>query len=58
MFLIADVSRAFFEAPMHRKVAVELPPEARTQEEQNEDLVGVLDMSLYGTRDATVNFSL
>ena len=41
---------------MHRKVAVELPPEALTQEEQENDLVGILDMSLYGTRDAAVNF--
>ena len=41
---------------MHRKVSVELPLEARTQEEQEEDLVGVLDMSLYGTRDAAINF--
>ena len=56
MILIADISRAFFEAPMHRKVAVELPTEALTKEEKDRDLVGVLDMSLYGTRDAAVNF--
>ena len=41
---------------MYRKVAVELPPEAKTQEELNADVVGILDMSLYGTRDAAVNF--
>ena len=56
VILIADVSRAFFEAPMHRNVAVELPAEALTKEEMGRDLVGVLDMSLYGTRDAAVNF--
>ena len=56
LILIADVSRAFFEAPMHRKVAVELPKEALSKEEEASDLVGILDMSLYGTRDAAVNF--
>ena len=56
MILIADVSRAFFEAPMHRNVAVELPDEALTKEEKDRDLVGILDMSLYGTRDAAINF--
>ena len=55
--MIADVSRAFFEAPIHRKVAVELPKEAMTKEEEEAmDLVGMLDMSLYGTRDAALNF--
>ena len=54
--MIADVSRAFFEAPMNRKVAVELPKEALTKEEEDMDLVGMLDMSLYGTRDAAINF--
>ena len=56
VILIADVSRAFFEAPIHRKVAVELPKEALTEEEKAMDLVGMLDMSLYGTRDAALNF--
>ena len=41
---------------MHRRVAVELPVEALTKEEHEKDLVGVLDMSLYGARDAAVNF--
>ena len=56
MILIADVSRAFVEAPMQRKVAVELPSEALTEEEKSMDLVGILDMSLYGTRGAAANF--
>ena len=54
--LISDVSRAFFEAPMRRKVVVELPSEAYDAEDEGEDLVGVLEMSLYGTRDAAANF--
>ena len=54
--LLADVSRAFFEAAMLRKVAVELPEEALEEEEKGQDLVGVLKMSLYGTRDAAANF--
>ena len=41
VILIADVSRAFFEAPMHRKVAVELPSEALTEEEKPMDLAGM-----------------
>ena len=56
MILIADVSRAFFEAPMKRKVAVVLPKEALDGEETSEDTVGVLEMSPYGTRDAATNF--
>ena len=56
VILIADVSRAFFEAPMKRKVAVVLPQEALEGEETIEDTVGVLEMSLYGTRDAATNF--
>ena len=54
--LISDVSRAFFEAPMKRKLAVELPAEALGPEDEGKDLVGILEMSLYGTRDAAVNF--
>ena len=41
---------------MHRHVAVELPIDALTEEEKERDLVGILDMSLYGARDAAVNF--
>ena len=54
--MVADVSRAFFEAPARRRICVELPAEALTADEQKEDLVGLLNMSLYGTRDAAANF--
>ncbi|MDA8582757.1 reverse transcriptase domain-containing protein [bacterium] len=52
--MVNDVSRAFFEAPIHREVAIELPPEARG--EGDGDMVGLLLKSLYGTRDAAANF--
>ena len=54
--MINDVSRAFFEAAATRAIAVELPEEALTEEEKNQDLVGILLKSLYGTRDAAANF--
>ena len=44
-----DVSRTFFEAPVRRKLCVE------EESEKGKDLVGLLDMSLNGTRDATAN---
>ena len=56
VLLISDVSRAFLEAPTTRKIAVTLPEEALTQDEIGRGLVGILQMSLYGTRDAAVNF--
>ena len=48
MIVINDIGRAFFEAPMKREVCVELPEEDRNEE----DLVGELNYSMYGTRDA------
>ena len=54
VIMINDVARAFFEAPMKRMVCVELPAEVK--ETAGEDAVGLLQMSLYGTRDAAVNF--
>ena len=54
--LISDVSRAFFEAPARRKVAVRLPQEALEAGETRETIVGILKQSLYGARDAAVNF--
>ena len=58
IIMINDVARAFFEAPVKRIVCVELPEEAMTREEidAGTPLVGLLQMSLYGTRDAAVNF--
>ena len=53
---IDDASRAFFEAPIRRDVCVELPEETLTEAEKNLDLVGHLQMSLHGTRDAVMNW--
>ena len=50
--MINDIARAFFEAPVTRTVCVELPPEANAPG----DCVGLLQLSLYGTRDAAANF--
>ena len=54
VIMVNDVARAFFEAPVKRAVCVELPPEALADEDA--DLVGLLQMSLYGTRDAAASF--
>ena len=54
VIMVSDVARAFFEAPMKRTVCVELPPEARV--DSAGDDVGLLQKSLYGTRDAAANF--
>jgi hypothetical protein len=56
VIMINDVSRAFFEAPMQRNLCVELPDEVLTPEERKRDMVGFLNQSLYGTRDAAANF--
>ena len=53
--MLADVSRAFFEAPAKRDLCVELPAEALVGNETAADTVGKLDASLYGTRDASAN---
>jgi len=49
VLMINDVARAFFEAPVKRKICVELPAE----EGARSDEVGILRKSLYGTRDAS-----
>ena len=54
--MINDVARAFFEARTLRKVCVELPDEALSDNDVGKDLVGFLNMSLYGTRDAAKNW--
>ena len=46
----------FFEAPATRKIAVVLPGEALEANEKGKNMVGILKMSLYGTRDAAANF--
>ena len=54
--MINDVARAFFEARARRKVCIELPAEDRNPQDMGKDLVGLLNMSLYGTRDAAKNW--
>ena len=57
VIMINDVARAFFEAPVRRVLCVELPQEA-VEEGEAEEMVGLLQMSLYGTRDAANNFQM
>ena len=56
MTYLADVSRAFFEAPAKRAVCVELPEEALKVGETTQDIVGKLLASLYGARDVSANW--
>ena len=53
---ISGVARALFEAKAQRNVCVELPPEALARGETASDWVGHLQRSLYGTRDAAMNW--
>eukprot|EP00973_Karenia_brevis_P037396 5156352-Karenia_brevis.AAC.1 len=52
--MINDISRAFFEAMASRLVCCELPEGYPGNEDG--DMVGVLNKSLYGTRDAAHNW--
>lgn len=54
--MINNVARAFFEAPVQRQICIELLEEDLEGGEGAQDLVGMLEMSLYGTRDAAANF--
>ena len=54
--MINDISRALFEAAATRKVCVEIPEEDRSPKDRGRDVVGLLNMSLYGTRDAARNW--
>ena len=56
LLMINDVARAFFEASAKRQVCVELPEEDMTDADKTKDMVGHLQMSLYGTRDAAKNW--
>ena len=56
VLMINDVARAFFEAPVRRDICIELPAEDYTEEDGEQDMVGHLVQSLYGTRDAAANF--
>ena len=55
VIMVNDVARAFFEAEAIRKLCVELPSECA--ESCGGNNVGLLRQSLYGTRDAAMNFS-
>ena len=52
---VIDVRRAYFYAPAKRPIFVEIPVEDR--EPGDEDKVGRLELSLYGTRDAALNWA-
>ena len=56
VLMINYVSRAFFEAPATRNICVEIPKEDLTDADRRHDKVGRLRMSLYGTRDAAMNW--
>ena len=53
-FMVNDVSRAYFYAKAIRKVFVEIAEEDR--EPGDENMVGELQYSMYGTRDAAQNW--
>ncbi len=50
-----DVRRAYFYAPTTRPIFITIPAEDR--EPGDEDMVGQLNLSLYGTRDAAINWA-
>ena len=52
---IVDVRRAYFYAKVSRPIFINIPIEDRMP--GDEDKVGLLEMSLYGTRDAGLNWS-
>eukprot|EP00973_Karenia_brevis_P087505 12133439-Karenia_brevis.AAC.1 len=54
--MINDVARAFFEAQATRDICIELPDEDKSEYDRKMDRVGHLKMSLYGTRDAALNW--
>ncbi len=54
--LHVDVSRAYMHAKATRTVYVEIPAEMRTARDDREDNVGLLNVSLYGTRDGALNW--
>ena len=52
---IVDIKRAYFYAKARRAVFIEVPIEDR--EEGEEGMIGQLQLSLYGTRDAAQNWA-
>ena len=53
VIMVNDVERAYFDAKVERTIAIELPDEDKTE---GQDMVGKLEKSLFGTRDAALNF--
>ena len=53
VFFFIDVKRPHFCVPCRRTICVEIPPE---DQENGEDMVGLLKQNLYGTRDAASNW--
>ncbi len=47
-----DVRRAYFHAASPVITYIELPEEDRTEEDEKNDMVAVLNLALYGTRSA------
>ena len=56
VIMLNDVARAFFEAMATRDLCVEIPAEDKTKTDEEDDNVALLEKSLYGTRDAALNF--
>ena len=55
MVMSNDVKRAYFYAPATRPVYISIPAEDHEPGDQN--MVGKLNLSLYGTRDAAMNWA-
>ena len=53
--MVCDVKKAYFYAKATRRVFVALPAEDQTESEK--DMCGLLERSLYGTRDAAYNWT-
>ena len=56
VLMVNDVARAFFEAPATRNICVGIPKEDTTEADARHDKAGHQRMSLYGTRDAAMNW--
>ena len=50
-----DIKRAYFYAAATRPIFIEIPPEDRNEDDQG--MVAQLNLSLYGTRDAAMNWA-
>ena len=48
------VKRAYFYAQVRSEIFIEIPPEDRTAEDDEQDNVAQLQLSMYGTREAAV----